>query len=372
MKCVFISCFNAYDNRIKLVEKFLMNNGYNCEYITSNFDHIKKDFFIVDRNNATQIEVKPYYKNLSIKRLISHYMFSKKALREVERIKPDMLYVMLPPNSLTWFASQYKKKHKVKLIFDIFDLWPETFPANNSRKILSIPFMIWKNLRNWNLGKADMIFTECGLFQEKLKYILTGKQSEILYLAKEKSNIESKPAISDTILDVCYLGSINNIIDIELISKLLCAINEIKPVKLHIIGDGENRKQFIESTEKVGVKVEFYGKIYEDQKKRQIFDKCSFGINMMKSSVCVGLSLKSIDYFQAGLPILNNIQADTANLVDKYGIGFNVSYETIDIVAKQISNIDIAQLLNMREKTNEVFQDIFSVKALEEKLQGIL
>jgi hypothetical protein len=45
----------------------------------------------------------------------------------------------------------------------------------------------------------------------------------------------------------------------------------------------------------------------------------------MKDTVCVGLTMKSIDYFQARLPILNSIQADTAKIVDEYRIGINIT-----------------------------------------------
>jgi hypothetical protein len=39
MKCVLISCFNAYDQRIRPIETFLRGKGYDCEYITSDFNH---------------------------------------------------------------------------------------------------------------------------------------------------------------------------------------------------------------------------------------------------------------------------------------------------------------------------------------------
>ena len=35
----------------------------------------------------------------------------------------------------------------------------------------------------------------------------------------------------------------------------------------------------------------------------------------MKQEVFVGLTMKSIDYFEAGLPIINNIHGDTWNIV---------------------------------------------------------
>lgn len=371
MKCVFISCFDNYENRIKPIEMFLIKKGYKCEYITSDFDHIKKTSYKSKRDNTIQINVIPYYKNISIRRLVSHFIFSKKAFKEIKQIKPDLLYVMLPPNILAFYMSRYKKNNEVKLIYDLYDLWPETFPFKKVKGLLTIPFKLWGGLRDNNIETADKIITECGLFKEKVDKKLIKKQSEILYLTKEESKIKSQPNINNLSVDICYLGSINNIIDIELIVKLISSINEIKPVTLHIIGDGENREIFIDNVKKCGAKVKYYGKVYEEEKKKLVFDKCLFGINIMRESVCVGLTLKSLEYFQAGLPVLNNIPADTAEIIEKYGAGFTVNKDNISIVARKVAVIDKKELVVMRERTNLLFKELFSSSAFEERWEEI-
>ena len=312
MKAVCVSCFNYYNNRIKYVEQILKKEGYNVYYITSDFDHIDKIRYTVERSNTIQIHVNPYYKNLSVQRLLSHYF------------------------------------------------------------LLSIPFRIWRKLRDNNINAADIIITQCKLYQEKINYVLNKTKTYTLYLTKEESKIQSAPIIDPNIINICYLGSINNIIDMSSISQLLANINKIKPVVLHIIGDGENREKFIENVKSSGVNVIFYGKIYDEQKKREIFDKCSFGINMMKKTVCVGLTMKSIDYFQAGLPILNNIQVDTEQLVKEYNIGFNVRDKNVESVAVRIANVDIKELMEMRENTRRVFEKLFSLEAFNKRLVDVI
>jgi hypothetical protein len=373
MKAVLVSCFNYYDNRLRFVEDVLIKKGYDVEYITSDFDHIEKKKYIIKRKKTTQINVIPYTKNLSVRRLLSHYFFGRNVYFEFKKRKPDLIYVMIPPNIVSSFASKYKtKNNNVKLIIDVHDLWPETFPSTEAKRLLALPFRLWGNLRDYSLPKADIVVTECELFYSKLKHILNQENSEVLYLTREKSKLKSIPdVVNPTRVNICYLGSINNIIDKDSIEQLLIAINVIKPVTLHVIGDGENREVFINSLSNVGIDIEFYGKVYDEEKKRIIFDKCSFGINMMKSSVCVGLTMKSLDYFQAGLPILNNIQADTANLVDTYNIGINVNNENIDNVANRIVNISETELLTMRSNVNEVFELFFSTQAFKNKLEKI-
>jgi len=374
MQAVCVSCFNYYDNRIKYIESFLTKKGYEVIYITSNFDHIRKVKYAINRSNVIQIPTLPYYKNLSFQRLLSHYLFSKRVIDRINEIRPDLLYIIIPPNSLVKFVSRYVKKSHTTLIYDLYDLWPETFPSTKAKKLLAIPFKFWGKLRDKNIGAADVVFTECKLYQDRLKEQLSGIKTCTLYLTKEDTTIENSidVTIDTDSVNICYLGSINNIIDISRIHKLLHAINKLKPVTLHIIGDGESREQFINTIRSSNINVNFEGKIFDEAKKKAIFDKCSFGLNIMKDTVCVGLTMKSIDYFQAGLPILNNIKADTEKIVENYEIGFNVNDENIDEIAKKVANFDKQKLSEMKIRTKRVFDELFSIAAFNNKLETVL
>lgn len=371
-KAVFISCFNAYDNRIKHIMSVLYERGYESTFITSNFNHGKKEFYKIDREDTIQINTLDYKKNFSFKRLLSHFLFSKKAIKRVEKIKPDILYIMLPPNSLAYFASKFKKKYNAKLIFDIYDLWPETFPSKKYKRILSIPFAAWRKLRDKNLKYADVVVTECNLFRDKIINYVGEAKTVTLYplkMTEIKKNNNIKATNNE--LNICYLGSINNIIDIDSISDLLGKVNKLRSVTVHIIGDGEQRERFIKSLEAKEISVLFYGPIYDDIKKQEIFDKCVLGINMMKDTVCVGLTLKSIDYLNGGLPLLNNIKADTYDLVRKHHIGLNVE-KNIDGCVERIVNLSENKVAQMKLNTRKVYGDFFSKDNFFNKIDKIL
>lgn len=373
MKAVCVSCFNYYDHRLKYVEEVLVELGYSVHYITSDFDHISKSRFTIDKKNATQIKTLEYSKNISIKRIASHYFFSKKMYEEFKEIKPDLIFVMIPPNFIASFAAKYKKENpRVRLVIDVHDLWPETFPSSKAKKLLSIPFKYWSNLRDSSLIKADMVFSECNLFREKISHLVPEHKNHVFYLAKEKSQIKSEVKLEADQIDICYLGSINSIIDIDLILELLSEINKLKKVVFHIIGDGENRDTLIERSRELGISVICHGKIFDQEEKRKIFDRCYFGINIMKSEVLVGLTMKSADYFQAGLPILNNIQGDTKKWVDELSIGFNVTSESVSEVANLVSNLSLEEAIEMRSKTNEFFSNYIDSNTVKRALKDKL
>ena len=287
----------------------------------------------------------------------------------VEKIKPDLLYTLVPPNSLARSAAKYIQKHKeVKLIFDLIDLWPESMPIG---KIKKIPlFAFWKEMRDKSLRFADFVILECDLYKIVLGDAINGINVETVYLANKDINAASAPMLREKEIHLAYLGSINNIIDIPKIKEIIAALKEIKPVTLHIIGDGESKQELIDAAERAGASVVYHGKIYDPQAKQDIFDKCHFGLNIMKNCVCVGLTMKSIDYFQHGLPIINNIPGDTAEIINKYKVGINIDK---DLKSSCFLN-DILNSLNcdIKQKCISVFNEIFSVKNFYNKLDKII
>lgn len=371
MKVVIVNCFDTYEDRIDLLHDFFINNGHEVRVIQSDFRHFKKVKRTEKKQHFIFIKSKPYYKNISMARITSHYIFAKSAFEHIENLQPDLLYVIVPPNSLAKFASVYRKKHKdIKLIFDLIDLWPENMSIG---KMKNFPlFNSWRLLRDKSFKSADYIITECDLYQEVLEKQLKEIKTKTVYLAKREYNADSKIAINNNEIHLCYLGSINNIIDIPKIKKIVKSINKIKPVTLHIIGDGESKDILINEIKSTGTIVEYHGKIYDSKAKQCIFDKCQFGLNIMKDAVCVGLTMKSIDYFQAGLPIINNIRFDTANIVDKYNIGINILEDNIEDVAANIADFDINKILIMRENSKKVFNSLFSIGAFNEKLKDVI
>lgn len=366
-KACIISCSDHYHHRMFLWDTCLQRLGYRTEYITSDFDHATKQRFSCKIPGCVQLPVMEYRKNLSIERILSHRIFSKSAKAYLEQEKPTVVVALLPPNFLAHYLAEYKKSNPdVTLIFDIFDLWPETFPSGKMKRLLAPVFSVWAALRDRNLPVADYVVTECDLFRNMLK--LDPHKSETVYLCAEQSPASSVPALSQDTLELCYLGSINNIISIPDICKLIQELSAYKPVTLHIIGKGEKEQVFIASAKAAGAKVMFYGPVYDPVKKQQIMDRCHLGINIMKSSVCIGLTMKSVDYFRHGLPIINSIPTDTMELVSKYGIG--IPYQK-DCAAK-IAGMNADDFHSMRKNVETVFSSTFAQNIAEDRIMHIL
>ena len=91
-----------------------------------------------------------------------------------------------------------------------------------------------------------------------------------------------------------------------------------------------------------------------------------FGINMMKPGICVGLTMKSIDYFCYGLPLINNIPGDTWKLVEKEQIGINHQRNAVNgSVDKLFTLLEDGKIPEIRRRMQELYIERFTPEAAE-------
>lgn len=345
-KAVIVTCFESNEERVTFIMEALKSKGYEVVAITTDFSHIQKKERDSIPEGYISIQTSRYSKNLSISRLMSHNQFAIDAFFAIDSIKPELLWVVAPCNSLIKEANKYKRKHKnVKLIIDMIDMWPESLPIDNNKKKLK-PFIWWKNIRTNNINCADEIVTECDLYHEILSKEFKGRITTI-HWARDAKAIKYDLNIPNDKLSLAYIGSINNIIGIDLIKKLISSIN--KNVVLHIIGSGEKTDDMLNSLKDV-CEVIYHGNVYDQTEKAMIFNNCHAGINIYKEGLYIGLTVKCIDYFMYGLPIINNIKGDTWSFVENNKVGININENTV---------IDENQLVDMRNNNQNII-DLFN------------
>lgn len=376
VKVIIVNSFDTFEYRVMLLRKVLENQGAEVLIVGSDYRHIEKTRRTSEDPGLQLLHAYPYKKNISVARLYSHMKFAREAFDYIKDMDADVLYLVVPPNSQTTIAKKYAKKHpKAKIVMDLIDLWPESFPSKRTEQF---PFTLWGALRNKNLKAADLILTECNLYREKLKPYLTGKKVETLYWAHEDAgrsvpvvqnedernvplaqneNERNVPLAQKWCLG--YLGSVNNIIDMDKIAEVIRFYKQDRPVELHVVGAGESLEELKNTAENAGAKVIYHGKIYDYQEKKTIFDQCHFGLNLMKDTVVVGLSMKSIDYMEMGLPIINSLQGDSHSFVKNCHMGYNIE-------EMQHKYDD-----SMRQNARKFYDENCSYQCFEQKVQTI-
>ena len=363
-RACIVSCFDTYSSRIELLTDSLKGLGLSVDVISSDYMHIKKAYRDECSNDEILIHVPPYKHNISFSRVLSHRQFAKLTAKSLYQSDYDLIWCLLPPNQLASQVSSWKKSHNnTKLVFDVIDMWPETMPYELVRQIGG--FIGWGSMRNKALGNADLVVTECNLFADLLKDQGVSVPIETIWFSRESRNVESLGMPPTDQFGLCYLGSINHLVDIEAIADIIQRLSRFRPVTLHIIGAGERYEELATASTAAGASVVSHGAIYDWEEKQRVFDCCHYGLNIMRENVCVGLTMKSIDYLDAGLPLINNIKGDTWQLIERESIGFN--YPSHLPCEK-----DILHNPEMRTSARKAFEKCFSREVFRQRIEECL
>lgn len=406
MQIFIVTHSSTYDCRAEAAGEYFIKKGNAVQYIFSDFDHLRRarrgisgTVGNTDSGSAVYLPMRPYQKNLSARRLLSIRRFAGDVeaylngkLETLQKSRGTawvaenvLVWFLIPANSFVRAASVLKKRYGVRVILDLIDLWPESIPRPELQKLP--PMRVWASLRDRYLDCADWIFTECSLYQKILD--LPEKKTTVLPWFKDEPEAREKTESSATgsasvgrqdkqPLQIVYLGAVNHIIDIELITEFLRRVKEFlgrenRELLLHLIGEGEHKQDFLRSLAEGEIPFRDYGAVYEEEQKKSILQPCSFGLNFMKSSVRVGLTMKSIDYLSFGIPILNTIPDDTWELVDREKIGVNVDRDHLETAVQAVAEIsgDPEEWQAMHVRARETFEKNFTRQAFWQVLDRV-
>lgn len=374
-KVLIVSCFidKTKNARPYLAYKFFRNN-YNTKVVYSEFSHTFKKYIKYEDENFIPVKTLGYKRNISFSRILSHIIFALKIKGIIKKEKPDLIYVTIPPNATAYSATKIANKNKkTKVIIDIVDIWPETLPIPILYKRYFNFFIgwFWKYLRNYALQRADYIVCQSDYFKQKLA--LKGNNVQVIHLAKiikyrEKATVD---VAFGKVIKIAYLGSMNTITDFDTLLKI-SKTPGLNNIEITLIGDGEKKDWLLSTLKENNIKYTYFGKIFEEEKKKEILSKCDFGFNGYKSNTEVALSYKSIDYLHYGLPLINSAKNDTWDCVEKYSIGFNYNENTIDQLIENLKTLKSKELEKMKKNAYQCFLENFTWDKYEAQMSDVL
>ncbi len=319
MRVIIVNASTSIEPRTDMAAEYFRSRGAEVLYLGSDLVHIGKR----RRTSKEGMRLIPtlfYRRNISIRRLLSHWLFSRDALRiMLKEPEADLLWLSVPHNSNAAIGPKYQKRFpKARMVVDITDLWPETMPFSGTGRF---PFTLWSGIRDRALAKADLVLLECRLFERVLGRRLDGVPHAVMPWLKQdrpwnSAFEDASYRLPDDEVRLCYLGSVNNIIDTDCLLSVVEAFQKLKPVTVELIASGERKEELLGRLRETGAGVVDHGESYDEAVKQAMMDRCHFGLNIMKRTVVIGMSMKSIDYLAGGIPMITNIGADTAELVN--------------------------------------------------------
>lgn len=367
--------FNLRDtDRAYTAYCYLKKRGYEVKVLCGNYDHNSKTFVTYGLPDVQEIPVHGYNRNISFRRIYSNLKFAWHARRIVKQEQFDIAWVVGPPNCTGYFLKKVIRKKNAIFILDIFDLYPETIPINESLKqgLKYLGLGVWSYLRDASIKEADIFLSECKYYLTRLG-LKENDRIKLLPLCKDDVEDIIIPKLSVEEIRIIYLGALTGNYDFEGLINLMVALKEKhKKAKLFIIGDGSKRNWLLEELDNKGIRIEYLGRVYDDSIKKQIFEQCHFGFNGFKENVSIALSYKSMEYMSNGVALINSCKEDTWELINNKNIGINYSCGKIKELAECICQLSAEDVSRMKQAAFVTYKEEYSFSRYSERMDDIL
>lgn len=321
----------------------------NTVLITSDFNHEKKRYKTKsEMENSICLHVPSYMKNLSLKRIYSHIIFAyhlKKFLDSLQQI-PLTIYCAMPTSTAAYVCGKYCKKHKVRFVVDVIDLWSDSLlPIVVGIKGQLLKYFIypWKYITVQAYKMADVILGESKQYADEAALYNNKASIYPLYLGVDRNEVNKLITNSTLALNrsndeiwIGYAGSLGTSYDFETLVKGVASLNGKYQYKLFFIGDGVCRAKVENLINQYSVNAEITGFLkYGDLLKYLSY--CDIAVNIFRDKTKVVHSYKFNDYVATNCFILNSLLGETADMVDRYKVGLNFDFKdnTFDKVLLQ-------------------------------------
>ena len=373
-KVLIVSNFHedATISRSNMAFNYFLERGYDATVLYSNFSHSLKKFRKFDNKRFIPLSTIAYSSSLSLKRILSYLIFCYKVFMFLGTNKYDIVYVNLPPNGIGLTVLLRKSRYS-KLIVDIIDLWPESFPASSNlikKLLLNISGIIPKLIRKKTISYSDFCISESELFYKKLK-LQNKLKSSVIHIKKFQKEV---PALNDISkeMSIIYLGNIGSIYDFESLFTIIKGVEKKRKVVLHILGLGPSSDWFFYNLKSKKITYYYHGASFDEILKKEIISKCWFGFNGYKHNTEVALSYKSVDYLSYGVPLLNSAKEDTSRMVKNEKIGYNFHSDDLEPLIDKLSKISISEATIMKRKSYTIFKNKLSGQSYYQDMDSVM
>ena len=334
----------------------LLERKHKVLWWASAFEHQQKkmvskkdrNFDISERYTVRVLSGCKYRKNISLSRYLNYQIVSLKFRIQSKRFsKPDVIVASMPDHLLAYEAARYARKNDIPIIVDIRDLWPDIF-LNRFKNmglygigkiVLALDFArlsfllknadalvaVSKGYLKWGMdkiGKPESVFDRV--------FYLGYKNSTARNLVSEdkSSGIPDWMKGREDQKLLIFIGTFGDSYELELILEATKRFNKSGRTDICFIIAGAGEKYEMISRKASGLNnVVLLGWI--EEKEINTLLKMGFAGLVPCRSVENTMPNKPFEYLSAGLPLLNSLEGEMAELVDKHGFGLN--YEPGDL-----------------------------------------
>ncbi len=325
------------------IAKAALRAGHTVTHFTSTFRHTSKKHRFSE-NKTIQIEPdytieyvhsKGYEKNISVKRIFAHADFAKKLVNSFQnREHPDLIFISMPPLSAADEVIIWASSKNIPVVTDIIDPWPDSF-IKDVPKLLKpasrvIIYPLYRKIRrilrestavtSISNGYLDWAHSQYPGIQQTRCFYPALNLSEI---TEKMDKLNSSIKRDEEILRIIYVGSLGSSYDIPAIVKAAEIMDKKYPgeTEFVIAGKGPQSGLAEEYAEKLN-NLSYLGWISDEELMKQYY-MADLGLIQHKNNLTQTVTYKLFSYLSAGLPILNSLLSEMADIIEENEVGLN-------------------------------------------------
>lgn len=344
----------VFSTRFIDIADMAVARGHHITFFASTFKHNTKNqrysgntsIPVNDKYQLEFIKSIGYKKNISLKRLYSHYAFSKKLVAHLKkREKPDVIFMAYPSISIAYEVTRWAEKENIPVIVDIIDLWPDIF----RKSMKAVPEKIQDAVLFPIAGKLKFIFKRAAAVTAiSRQYIDWAKgyypgitSTNCFYPAVQYKDMQQQFAeIATTtqktkeVFRVIYAGSLASSYDIDTILKAAAILNKKygNSIEFVIAGTGPQETIINEYLGKIS-NLKYLGRLPKKDLMKEYFVS-DIGLTQHIKGATQSVTYKLFDLLACGLPIMNSLESEMNNIIldNKVGL-FNAPGDAVALAA---------------------------------------
>lgn len=359
---------NPYDNlplegyrpqRYWLMARAFARHGHDVTLWSSDFSHAHKskremtgerlgtlaeaELWNGDGFRLALISAPPYGKNICLKRVLSHAVLARRWRSCAERTQtPDLIVASSPPLSLCAAVRRFAVKRGIPFIVDVMDAWPETFA-----RVLPSPILApLASIARRNYCGATGVSVVARRYAELVRGYGVTCDVHVCPHGVELHNREKTQMTqsrSNETLRLVYCGNMGASYDL---ATLIDVVRAHDPFELDLAGAGPKEAE-LRARASECPRIRFHGYL-DDDALRSLLVAADAGVVPMFPDSCVGIPYKLADYAAAGLPIVNSLPGESAQLIADCGAGFTYNAGSVESLSSALDSLAAADCAALR------------------------
>ncbi|MGA8891042.1 MAG: glycosyltransferase [Anaeromyxobacteraceae bacterium] len=318
----------------------LARRGASVTQFVSRFDHHSKSVRAPTDPpwRCVRVYEPGYSSNLSYGRLASHAIFDSTlpialAREAMLRGAPDAILLAVPHNGAAAAGVLFSRLVGALSIVDVHDTWPESLLGVRKVKgIQSAFFSAWKRIADFAYRRADLVFAESIRYADRANEvripaglppavpILLG--GDLAYYR----GIAPAPCLPEPLREcpfvAAYVGTLGQNYDLDCVVEGFLEYSRENPgAGLMLLGAGEREQELRERLRSIPARSWVSGRIPHASLVAHL-KNARVGLNAFRAGGNVAYSYKLNDYLLSGVPVVNSLDGESAEVIERAGLGY--------------------------------------------------